>query len=176
MFLQMANFCSFYGQVMLHCLYVYVYVYIYIYIHTNTHTTSLPIYLLMNNLGCFHILAIINNAVRKRTEEDGKRVGEHAHPLPQTHTHKKHIYRLNDLHRTATNRWQKNLNSNNGKNFMTLLGKTREKWKVREGESTLDRCSRKGTVEEKGIPHPAKSPTRWKDQPNRRDLQMQRRV
>ena len=71
---------------------------------------------------------------------------------------KKHIYKINDLHRTATNRWQKNLNSNKGKKFVTLLGKTREKRRLREGESKLDRCSGKGTEEEKGIPHPGKSP------------------
>ena len=66
-------------------------------------------------------------------------------PSPtNTHTHtQKHIYRINDSHRTATNHWQKNLNSNNGKKFVTLLGKTREKRRVREGESELDRCSRK---------------------------------
>ena len=58
-------------------------------------------------------------------------------PSP-TNTHKKHIYRMNNLHRTATNHWQKNLNSNNGKKFVTLLGKTREKRRVREGESELD--------------------------------------
>ena len=61
-------------------------------------------------------------------------------PLPTNTTTKKHIYRINDSHRTATNRWQKNLNSNNGKKFVTLLGKTRKK-RVREGESELDGCS-----------------------------------
>ena len=91
-------------------------------------------------------------------------------------TKKPHIYRINDSHRTAKNHWQKNLISDNGKKFMTLLGKTREKRKVREGESELDGHSRKGTVEEKGILHPGKSPTRGKDQTNRRNLQMQRRV
>ena len=96
--------------------------------------------------------------------------------LSHKHTPKKHIYRINESHRTATNRWQKNLNSNNGKNLVTLPGKTREKRRVREGESELDRCSRKGTVEEKGIPLPGKSPTPGKDQTTRRNLQMQRRV
>ena len=76
---------------------------------------------------------------------------------PQTQQ-KKHIYRINDSHRTATNRWQKNLNFNNGKKFVILLGKTREK-RVREGESEWDGRFRKGTAEEKGIPHPRKSPT-----------------
>ena len=66
---------------------------------------------------------------------------------------------INDSHKTATNHWQKNLKSNKSKNLMTLLGKTREKRKVREGESELDGCSRKGTVGEKGIPHPGMSPT-----------------
>ena len=108
-----------------------------------------------------------------RRQDDG-RVGGHARPLPQTQQ-KKHIYRINDSHRTATNRWQKNLNFNNGKKFVILLGKTREK-RVREGESKLDGCSRKGTEEEKGIPHPGKSLTRGKDQTNWRNLQMQRRV
>ena len=61
--------------------------------------------------------------------------------LSHKHTHKKHIYRINDLYRTAINRWQKNLNSNNGKNLMTLLGKAREKRRVREGEFKLDRRS-----------------------------------
>ena len=42
---------------------------------------------------------------------------------------------------------------------MTLLGRSGEKRRVREGESELDGCSRKGTEEEKGIPHPGKSPT-----------------
>ena len=69
--------------------------------------------------------------------QDGGGVGGHARPLPQTQQ-KKHIYRINDSHRTATNRWQKNLNSNNGKNLVTLLGKTREKRRVTEGESEQD--------------------------------------
>ena len=107
--------------------------------------------------------------------QDGRGVGGHAHPFPQTQQ-KKHIYRINDLHRTATNRWQKNLNSINGKKFLTLLGKTREKRRVREGESELDRHFQKGTEEEKGIPHAGKSPTWGKDQTNWRNLQMQRRV
>ena len=107
--------------------------------------------------------------------QDGGGVGGHARPLPQTQQ-KKHIYRINDSHRTATNRWQRNLNSNNGKKFVTLLGRTGEKRRVREGESERDGCSRKGTAEEKGILHPGKSPTRGKDQTNQRNLQMQRRV
>ena len=90
--------------------------------------------------------------------KDGGGVGGHARPLPQTQQ-KKHIYRINDSHRTATNRWQRNLNSNNGKKFVTLLGRTGEKRRVREGESERDGRSRKGTAEEKGIPHPGKSPT-----------------
>ena len=90
--------------------------------------------------------------------QDGGGVGGHARPLPQTQQ-KKHIYRINDSHRTATNRWQRNLNSNNGKKFVTLLGRTGEKRRVREGESERDGRSRKGTAEEKGIPHPGKSPT-----------------
>ena len=90
--------------------------------------------------------------------QDGGGVGRHARPLPQTQQ-KKHIYRINDSHRTATNRWQRNLNSNNGKKFVTLLGRTGEKRRVREGESERDGRSRKGTAEGKGIPHPGKSPT-----------------
>ena len=90
--------------------------------------------------------------------QDGGGVGGHARPLPQTQQ-KKHIYRRNDSHRTTTNRWQRNLNSNNGKKFVTLLGRTGEKRRVREGESERDGRSRKGTAEEKGIPHPGKSPT-----------------
>ena len=70
---------------------------------------------------------------------DGRRVGGHACPLPQTQ--QKNIYRKNVSHRAATNCWQKNLSSNNGKNFMTLPGKTREKRRVRKGESKLDRRS-----------------------------------
>ena len=93
-----------------------------------------------------------------RGGQDGGGVGGHARPLPQTQQ-KKHIYRINDLHRTATNRWQRNLNSNNGKKFVTLLGRTGEKRRVREGESERDGRSRKGTAEEKGILHPGKSPT-----------------
>ena len=42
---------------------------------------------------------------------------------------------------------------------MTLLGRTGEKRRVREGESERDGRSRKGTAEGKGIPHPGKSPT-----------------
>ena len=42
---------------------------------------------------------------------------------------------------------------------MTLLGRTGEKRRAREGESERDEGSRKGTAEEKGIPHPGKSPT-----------------
>ena len=39
-------------------------------------------------------------------------------PSPtNTHT-KKHIYRLNNSHRTAINHWQKKINSNNGKNLV----------------------------------------------------------
>ncbi len=93
-----------------------------------------------------------------KSGHDGGGVGGHARPLPQTQQ-KKHIYRINDSHRTATNRWQRNLNSNNGKKFVTLLGRTGEKRRVREGESKWDGRSRKGTAEEKGIPHPGKSPT-----------------
>ena len=85
--------------------------------------------------------------------------------LSHKHNKKTHIYRLNNSHRTAINRWQKNLNFNNGKNLVTYLGKTREKRRVREGES-----------EPKGIPLPGKSPDGRKDEPNRRDLQMQRRA
>jgi len=107
--------------------------------------------------------------------QNGRGVRGHACPLPQTQQ-KKHIYRINDSHRTATNRWQRNLNSNNGKKFVTLLGRTGEKRRVREGESKWDGRSRKGTEEEKGIPHPGKSPTRGKDQMNQRNHQMQRRV
>ena len=46
-----------------------------------------------------------------------------------------------------------------GKKFVTLLGRTGEKRRVREGESQRDGRSQKGTAEEKGIPHPGKSPT-----------------
>ena len=69
--------------------------------------------------------------------QDGGGVGGHARPLTQTQQ-KKHIYRRNASHRTATNRWQRNLNSNNGKKFVTLLSKTREKRRVREGKSELE--------------------------------------
>ena len=72
-----------------------------------------------------------------RGGQDGGGVGGHARPLPQTQQ-KKHIYRRSDSHRTATNRWQRNLNSNNGKKFVTLLGRTGEKRRVREGESERD--------------------------------------
>ena len=44
---------------------------------------------------------------------------------------------------------------------------------MREGESKLDRHSLKGPVEEKGTPHPEKSPTQWKEQPNWKNLPMQ---
>ena len=83
---------------------------------------------------------VIRNMIKKQKmgeRQDGRRVGGHTRPLPQTQQ-KKHIYRINDSYRTATNRWQKNLDSNNGKNFVTLLGKTREKRRVREGESEMD--------------------------------------
>ena len=123
-------------------------------------------------------LNIITAIYKKRFLErgqDGRGVGGHTRPLPQTQQ-KKHIYRRNDSHRTTTNRWQRNLNSNNGKKFVTLLGRMGEKRRVREGESERDGRSRKGTAEEKGIPHPGKSPTRGKDQTNWRNLQMQRRV
>ena len=89
---------------------------------------------------------------------DGGGVGGHARPLPQTQQ-KKHIYRINDSHRTATNRWQRNLYSNKGKKFVILLGRTGENRRVREGEFEWDWPSRKGTTEEKGFPHPGKSPT-----------------
>ena len=98
--------------------------------------------------------------------QDGRRVGGHVRPLPKTHTKKPHL----QVKRLAqnSNHWQKNLNSNNGKNLMMLLGKTRKKSERRE--SWEDGHSRKATVEEKAIPHPEKSPTGWKDQPNQRDL------
>ena len=109
------------------------------------------------NIPCLRAgrIYIIKMAERR---QDGGGVRGHARPLPQTQQ-KKHIYRINDSHRTATNRWQRNLNSNNGKKFVTLLGRTGEKRRVREGESERDGRSRKGTAEEKGIPHPGKSPT-----------------
>ena len=62
-------------------------------------------------------------------------------PSPTNTTTKKDIYRLNDSLRTAIITGRKNLNSNNGKNIMTELGKTREKRRVREGGSGLDGCS-----------------------------------
>ena len=99
--------------------------------------------------------------------------------LTLSHKHnnnKKTHLQVKQLAQNSNNCWQKNLNANIGKNPMTLLGKTREKRRVREGESELDRRSRKGTEEEKGIPHPGKSPTWGKDQTNQRNLQMQRRV
>ena len=97
-------------------------------------------------------------------------------PSPTHTTKKKHIYRINDSHRTATNHWRKNLKSNNGKKFVTLPGKTRENRRGREGESELEGRFQKGTVEEKGILNPGKSPTQGKYQTNQRNLQMQRRV
>ena len=90
--------------------------------------------------------------------QDGGGVGGYARPLPQTQQ-TKDIYRINDSHRTSTSRWQKKLNSNYSKKFVTLLGRTGEKRRVRESESEQDGCSRKGTAEEEGIPHPGKSPT-----------------
>ena len=77
---------------------------------------------------------------RKKGEETKwwKSRGTYLPSPTNTTTTKKHFYRINDSHRTATNRWQKNLNCNNGKKFMTLLGKTRNKRRVREGESELD--------------------------------------
>lgn len=62
--------------------------------------------------------------------QDGGRVGGHTRPIPQTQQ-KKYMYRLNDSHRTAINHWQKNLNSNNGMNLVTLPGKIREKRRVK---------------------------------------------
>ena len=79
--------------------------------------------------------------LKHRGEEARWWKSRRTHSPSPTNTTKKHIYRINDSHRTATNCWQKNLNSNNGKNFVTLLGKTREKRRVREGESELDGCS-----------------------------------
>ena len=113
----------------------------------------------------------------KREETRWRKIRGTRSPSPTNTTKKKtHIYRINDSHRTATNRRQKNLNSNNGKKVLTLLGKTREKRRVKEGESELDGHSQKGTVEEKGILHPGNTPTWRKDQTNWRNLQMQRRV
>ena len=41
--------------------------------------------------------------------------------LALSHKHNRnHIYRINDSHRTATNPWQRNLKSNNGKKFVTF--------------------------------------------------------
>ena len=58
--------------------------------------------------------------INRGRRQDVRRVGGHARPLPQTQQQqKKHIYRLNDSHRIAINHWQKNINSNNGKNLVT---------------------------------------------------------
>ena len=51
--------------------------------------------------------------------QDGRRVGGHACPLPQTHTHTKLYLQVKWLTQNSNNRWQKNLNSNNGKNLVT---------------------------------------------------------
>ena len=64
----------------------------------------------------------ITNFILKKTpdgrRQDGGRVGGHACPLPQTQQKKPHLL-VKHSQRTATNRWQKNLNSNNGKNLVT---------------------------------------------------------
>ena len=47
------------------CIYIYVYIYIYIYIHTHTYIYIYHVFIHSSvevRLGCFHILAIINNA------------------------------------------------------------------------------------------------------------------
>ena len=74
---QMAKFCSscitewcsvaYIIYTVARIIYIYVYIYIYIYIHIHIHiyiytVSSLSIHLLMGNLGCFHILAIVINA------------------------------------------------------------------------------------------------------------------
>ena len=72
-------------------------------------------------------------------------------PSPtDTTTTKKHIYRIKDSHRTATNCWQKNLNSNNSKNFVTLLGKIKEKRRVREGNPSSTSASERELWRRKG--------------------------
>ena len=54
-----------------------------------------------------------------RGRQDGRRVGGHTQPLPQTHTHKKKPHlQVKRLAQNSNNHWQKNLNSNNGKNLM----------------------------------------------------------
>ena len=72
--------------------------------------------------------------------QDGGGVGGEARPLPQTQQ-KKHIYRRNNSHRTTTNRWQRNLNSNNGKKFVTLLDRWGRKGRVSEDEPERDGLS-----------------------------------
>ena len=45
------------------CVCVCIYIYIYIYIHTHTHTPHFFIHSSLDDyLGCFHVLAIVNNA------------------------------------------------------------------------------------------------------------------
>ena len=45
------------------CMCVCIYIYIYIYIHTHTHTPHFFIHSSLDDyLGCFHVLAIVNNA------------------------------------------------------------------------------------------------------------------
>ena len=100
----------------------------------------------------------VRNTHSLESGQDGGGIGGHARPLTQTQQ-KKHIYRIIDSHRTATFRWQRNLNSSNGKKFVMLLGTTGEMRSVREGESEWGGCSKKGTAEENGIPHPGESPT-----------------
>ena len=71
---------------------------------------------------------VFKKAIKKSSETRWQKSRGTRSPSPtNTTTTKKHIYRINDSHRTATNHWQKNLNSSNGKKFVTLLGKTREK-------------------------------------------------
>ena len=100
--------------------------------------------------------------------QDGKKVGGHACPLPQTQQ-KKPIYTLNDWHRTATECWQ-NLNLQKWQESLDITGlnkrkEERERRGIRTGLALLrENCERE------------REPTSWKHRSRQRDLQMPRKA
>ena len=74
--------------------------------------------------------AILFKIAKMGEDQDNRRVRRHTHLLPNTS--KKYIYMQNDLPRTSTEHWQKNLNLQKGQETLNITGQNKRKKRERE--------------------------------------------